>query len=274
MNYLQKKKLAFMSIVNSVKGFVRTVIGIPPLALPYCADEKSFMNYKIYGNSVQDGTPLPDNPVEFVRVGEYDEGTGKFKIPIVAKGEQGQEITTNIYLDRPLYRIADCADYIDFENSKVVRNIEYTGLSEYFSWRTIAAWNTANTYYFDCINQVHNIKELTAFETPKALCNMFSVTNNNVWGKSDDTVNRFSVNAANKQFRCRVSKDIATTVDEFKNFITNNNIALAYQMETPKEESIELPTLPTFKGVTIYEIDTSIQPSNMEVTYYSTRKGD
>lgn len=416
MNYLQKKKLAFMSIANSVKGFVRTVIGIPPLALPYCADEKSFMNYKIYGNSVQDGTPLPDNPVELVSVGEktinlfdensltigthykgtygnvskiengfsvtgvdltrnfrlnliipsnlFEEGKtytisatlknvtliwigqadnindtatantfgkpsitddinsvtftvenltkeyvnfyfysnykttgsdelevsciqiqegntstehepyGKYKIPIIARGENGESITTNIFLDKPLYGIADCADYIDFENSKVVRNIEYTGLNEKFSWRTVAAWNTANTYYFDCVNQVHNIKELIDYETPKALCNMFSAVSNTVWGKSDDTVNRFSVNAANKQFRCRVSKDIATTVDGFKNFITNNNIGIAYQMETPEEEDIILPTLPIFKGTTVYEIDTTIQPSNMEATYYSTRKGE
>ena len=70
MNYLQKKKLAFMSIVNKVKGFVRTIIGIPPLTLPNCVDEDSVIGYKIYGDSVQDGTPSPDNPIEVVSVGE------------------------------------------------------------------------------------------------------------------------------------------------------------------------------------------------------------
>ena len=70
MNYLQKKKLAFMSIVNKVKGFVRTIIGIPPLTLPNCVDEDSLISYKIYGDSVQDGTPSPDNPIEVVSVGE------------------------------------------------------------------------------------------------------------------------------------------------------------------------------------------------------------
>lgn len=70
MTYLQKKKLAFMSIVNSVKGFVRTVAGIPPLALPDCVDEDSIINYTISGNSVQDGAPSPDNPIEIESVGE------------------------------------------------------------------------------------------------------------------------------------------------------------------------------------------------------------
>ena len=70
MKYLEKKKLAFMSIVNQIKGFVRTVLGIPPLTLPDCVDEDSIINYTIDGNSVQDGTPTPENPVEVECVGE------------------------------------------------------------------------------------------------------------------------------------------------------------------------------------------------------------
>ena len=70
MNYLQRKKLAFMSIVNQVKGFVRTVLGVPPLTLLDCVDDKSIIDYKIYGNSIQDGEPTPDNPIEVESVGE------------------------------------------------------------------------------------------------------------------------------------------------------------------------------------------------------------
>ena len=70
MNYLQRKKLAFMSIVNQIKGFVRTVIGIPPLTLPECVDNNSIINYTIGGNSVQIGTPTPETPVEVESVGE------------------------------------------------------------------------------------------------------------------------------------------------------------------------------------------------------------
>ena len=33
MNYFQKKKLFLMSIVNKVKGFIRTVTGSPPITL-------------------------------------------------------------------------------------------------------------------------------------------------------------------------------------------------------------------------------------------------
>ena len=70
MNYLQKKKLAFMSIVNSVKGFIRTITGVFPLTLTNCVDEESITDYTIYGDSVQNGTPTPDNPIEVESVGE------------------------------------------------------------------------------------------------------------------------------------------------------------------------------------------------------------
>lgn len=70
MNYLQKKKLAFMSIVNQVKGFVQKVTGALPLTLKGCVDENSIIDYKLYGQSVQDDEPTPDNPIEVESVGE------------------------------------------------------------------------------------------------------------------------------------------------------------------------------------------------------------
>ena len=70
MNYLELKKKALHLIVGKVKGFVRSVTGAPPIALEACADNMSLTNYKIHGNSFQDGTPTPDNPIEVQSVGE------------------------------------------------------------------------------------------------------------------------------------------------------------------------------------------------------------
>lgn len=70
MNYLQKKKIAFMSIVNRVKGFIRTITGTLPLTLEGCVDEESIIDYTLYGQSVQNGTPTPDTPIEVESVGE------------------------------------------------------------------------------------------------------------------------------------------------------------------------------------------------------------
>lgn len=73
MKYLEMKKRAFMSIVNAVKGFVRKVSGTPPITLPDCVDNDSIISYSIEGNSVQNGEPTPENPIEVESVGEKTE---------------------------------------------------------------------------------------------------------------------------------------------------------------------------------------------------------
>ena len=42
-------------------------------------------------------------------------------------------------------------------------------------------------------------------------------------------------------------------------------------LEYPKDN---IPKLPTVKGTTIYTVETEVQPSNMSVEYYSTRKDE
>ena len=73
MKYIEMKKRAFMSIVNKVKGFLRTVSGTPPLALPDCVDVDSIVSYTLSGASYQDGTPTPEEPIEVESVGDKTE---------------------------------------------------------------------------------------------------------------------------------------------------------------------------------------------------------
>lgn len=54
--------------VYFTQGFTREISGIPPLTLDSIG--KNTLDYKIYGNSVQDGTPTPENPIEVQSVGD------------------------------------------------------------------------------------------------------------------------------------------------------------------------------------------------------------
>ena len=74
MNYFQKKKLFLMSIVNKIKGFVRTVSGTPPIILEDCVDDQSVINYQIYGNTIQ--TEIENNQGHKYQQLEYLEATG------------------------------------------------------------------------------------------------------------------------------------------------------------------------------------------------------
>ena len=67
MNYLMKKRLALMKN-RKFRGYIKTASG-NPLTLSDCV-ENGLINLKISGNSVQDGTPAPQNPIDVQSVGD------------------------------------------------------------------------------------------------------------------------------------------------------------------------------------------------------------
>ena len=266
MTYLKNKKLTFMGIVNRIKGFVRSVSGIPPLILSDCVDENSLISYSISGNSIQNGTPTPDAPVEVESVGEYDEETGKYKIPVVCSDGQGNSVTKNIYLDEPLRKIGNYADYIDFENQKVVRYITHMVFDGSENW-TYSNLNQQTERFVFKVKGVPNL----------ALCNILP-NNPNSWYSSEFCFHLDS-NGSIRFYRPFYAGRIETTASlpNWKTFLADNflqgsPIKAWYATENPVEQTIFLPKLPTFKGTTIYTIGTTIQPSDMSATYYATSK--
>lgn len=67
------------------KGFTRETSGTIPLTINRIG--KNLKGWSITGNTVQDGTPTPENPVDVQSVGGYDSGTGMYKIPVVTRGK-------------------------------------------------------------------------------------------------------------------------------------------------------------------------------------------
>ncbi|MEE1042951.1 MAG: hypothetical protein UH854_03205 [Clostridia bacterium] len=66
----------------------------------------------------------------------------------------------------------------------------------------------------------------------------------------------------------RVNSSRASIITEFKEWLTENNANVMYVLETPIETPIELPFIETNKGTNIFEIRTTLQPSNVIAQYY------
>ncbi len=159
-----------------------------------------------------------------------------------------EPITTYIYLKEPLRKIGDSIDYIDFENSKVIRaNKKMTDFTTSLYW-------TYSSGYFGCTAYLG----ANTTERGKALCNYYMYGN-----ATNDYC--FWIDSSGQGIRFR-NKDY-TDVDSFKNWLSTIDIYMIYPLATPVEETIELPNIPTIKGTTILEVDGKVQPSNMEVTY-------
>ena len=275
MNYFQKKKLAFMSIVNRVKGFIRTITGALPLTLEGCVDEESIIDYTLYGQSVQNGTPTPTTPIEVESVGEYDESVGKYKIPI-AISDGTRNITTSIYLDEPLRKVGDYADYIksvDLVNGtgKVVRKVGVNKLlanSNISFTKASTGSSTMNRYFYIPKPGIKSAQTSKGVGYCTVLRKDYEVWN--TWTKP-----QIYFGMANNSIGIVVPINIEHSYPAIYNYLSSNGeneVVIYYQLATPTETPITLPKIPTFKGTSILTADTTIQPSNAEITYYSNVK--
>ena len=161
-----------------------------------------------------------------------------------------EPIVTNIYLDEPLYKIGDYADYIDFKNGKVVRNINKISVNGTEDW---AADTTKE------LTQVFKLKDVYLNPTPISYrCNRFIASNPGDTEKVAITLYIFIA----------INKTRVSTVNEFKEWLSENPTDVFYNLYTPTETSITLPTTPTHKGTNVISVPTDIQPSNMQIQYY------
>lgn len=182
--------------------------------------------------------------------------------------EPYQEPTiTNIYLNEPLRKVGEYADYVDFANGKVVRNIK----------------EVATTSVYGIYGKLTDVIRFSAYlSTLNGRLGTYEMYSNYLkyvkesWYENNETI--FKHNSDKAHYYISLSRERLGITDEDTDtemvnkanaFIkTLNNPKVYYATNTPTEELIDLPQLPTLEGTTIYSVDTTIQPSNMEVSYY------
>lgn len=179
-----------------------------------------------------------------------------------------ESISTNIYLDEPLRKVGDYADYIDFENGKVIRQVleeSFDGSESWYLWET--ALNNHVKYALGNVTPI-----LNGGGDIKVLSNMFM--HSTTYEK--DTMNAYRFPDIRGWIAATVDVETFPNVEDFKNFLStqsNVNKPLKVYFAMPKKETpLTLPIIPTFKGTSIISVDTTIQPSNAEIEYYSNAK--
>ena len=180
-----------------------------------------------------------------------------YKIPVKVN-----DIITNIYLDEPLRKVGDYADYIDFENKKVVRKIGNLWLngSENFWSRQSLGKPVAS------ILKTSIGTSTTIMPEGSNLCFSSRFISENIWTKL--SVGEFYIGGSYINFNL----DNTNNLTDFKEWLSTNNVNLVYPLTTPTEETIELPNIPTHKGTNIIKVDTIVEASNLNVSYKSFEK--
>lgn len=202
-NYLENSYFKGIVEINSV--FTRDL------------ESKTYTKFNIYGNTeltyMLDSTEQELNkPLSTKSLGKIVNSSGinngKYEIDLISNSD-----TFPIYLSNPLRCIDEVCDYIDAIKRKVIRLVGVTKL------KNLKFSEIDNTFVADITNlNIKNTKlftEITKYSTDKSVNNVIWLENNNI-----------------------VIKIEGITLDEFNNYINNNDVNLYYELNNVTEEVI------------------------------------
>lgn len=223
----------------------------------------SIYNVYIYGR--QGDTPIL---YEYIQLEEGETATeyepyGKYKIPVKVNGT-----ITNIFLDEPLRKVGDYADYIDVRNKKVVRKVFTYNFTGKESTVKLGFSEEGVKYGYEISTAPSSQVKFVNGQMP--ICNYLSGVKTSV-GFVNIPVNHIRFHEYQTHFNIVVSH--CSTVTELREWLSalydeGKPLTYYYPMATPIEQEIEIPDFKTFEGTTTFEVLTEIQPSEIMVKYH------
>lgn len=181
-----------------------------------------------------------------------------YKIPVNVNN-----VITNIYLDEPLRKIDGYSDYIDFKNSKVVRQLGEVILDGSESWTTIQAYG--RNYYAVAIS---NLLISNSGSNDALLYNNYYIgykSNELVGNNTKD----YGICRRNNNSQVLFRDKDQSILSDLTTWLSTNNNIMCYPLSTPTEESITLPNIATIDGNNTLNIETEITPSQVYIKYKS-----
>ena len=284
-------------LADTTKGARYELIGlyIPIKAGVYRAVPYNYMNtWKLHVNyglfytggstnlqAIQGAQTVPaDGHISYLHITVSDGNTTEFDDVIELQVEKSETvsdyepyiepITTNIFLDEPLRRLATYADYIDGKNDKVIRRCCKRYLSNYsYTLYEKAEINGAEICHFYAVDNsiipssTHNVD----------LYNSNIGKSNMMPAYSSYDYRRYSYGILMWNWGMNVRIAIPTeyigeaSVAALKNLLAEHDAYMIRVLAEPIEEplNIELPKLNA--KTTIIEVDTSLLPGNISGKY-------
>ena len=254
VNYISKYTMQVI-LYDKNFNYINSLDGSNPKKSFIITDENCKyikISFRTVDNNQKDFTTAEDIMLEENNTATEYEPYG-YKIPItVSNGTETK--TTNIYLKEPLRKVGEYADYLDLTSKKVVRNTKEIVFNGTESWQK---HNNLNTYYVNNTSIKHSDNISCYSDKYKGQVSGAgnSYGSGNMWIQSTSSYPRIYI-----------SNDNYATVDTFKTYLASNNVTGYFVLETPTEESIDVPEIPSLTGNVTYSIGTNIKPSSINYT--------
>ncbi len=167
---------------------------------------------------------------------------------------------TNIYLDEPLRKIGDYADYIDFYNKKIVRRVSSKTFDGTERWTIMTDVGVARAMQ-------HTLTDSKANTTKSLLAQ-----SNYYVGATWEDVYNGKIGVARSKDAIRIRpKETLPTIAEWKAFLQQQNnagnpLVVNYVLAEQSEETIDLPNIELLDGSSTLLINTEVSPSKVTLT--------
>ena len=248
-----------------IEAAIRPTVSGNPATLEHSV-AWAMQGLSVYGKSTQDGTPSPDSPVPIVTAGS----DGSIDIAVSDGADQSQQLIIQTPNGLPGIPVNSGGNYtdargqqwvcdeVDFARGVYVQRIaqvEFDGSSDE-SWVMVTN-NAAQRNYFGII------VEKTAFrynDVDMLLCSAFPYMKYGYAEPSGENTACFTSN--NLMFACSTS--LFSSVDEWKQYLTENWMTLVYVIATPietplsEEELAAYAALRSYNGTTIVSTEAPV----------------
>ena len=223
-----------------------------PLTLTECIGGKPFGALHVYGNSTQNGVPLPTAPVPIVSAG--DGGTVLVTVSDGANNSQTLTLQTpNALCGIPVASSGNytdengqqwVCDEVDLARGVRVQRIRKIKVTSSLNWQTAGR---EVDRYFAWFNGTY---------TSNVLCTHFSTA------LGSETVGGAIANHNNLVGFAFAEKG-TTTLDDFKQFLDENDVFIWAALATPVETDISADEVAAYKALTTYAPTTVISASGV-----------
>lgn len=174
--------------------------------------------------------------------------------------------TIQFPLVEPLRKVGDVADYIDWENKKIVRNVDKIVLDEN------KIWNMGGRQFEQCATFYTDTKGTTF--RPQKLCNYFPFIDQAYNNNMDVECITNNVNSSLQMILLQIKKSRLETVDGvgLNNWLKEHNVVIYEELATPIEEPFNQEQLAVAELMTTQKncaisVITETEPSKVELKY-------
>ena len=227
------------------------ISGVPPVS--FTSKGGVLEDYRISGNTVQDGTPSPEAPVDVVGCGAWDEANQSFKLPLTVNGTE-----------RPIY-------LGQVETTRRIKKFVLTGDER---WKYSEVTNTARCYLGAAVSGGDGVGG--------CLCTHYVPTGYNV---AYPNSGKMAINSAGSVI---FNVPVGSSETDFKSFLASeysagHPVTIWYVLATQETAIVNEPlqkigdyadtismaqasvTIPTIAGTNTLTIDTAVQPSSVTI---------